>query len=63
MAKSKLATGEVFAGFVERDIFYPFKKPEMIISDNAVCFIAKRISQIMASRGGQWKTVTEYVTM
>lgn len=57
------ATAEVVARFVEEEVVSPFGPPKKIISDNAGCFTARLLSNLMGKYGIEWKTVLAYAPM
>lgn len=60
---TKTATADIVAEFLEKEILHPFGPPETVVSDNANCFTAARVSRLMEAHGVKWKTVAEYAPM
>ena len=56
-------TADTVLKFIAEQIVHPFGPPGTIISDNARCFTAAVVENLVSSYGTRWKTVAEYAPM
>lgn len=57
------STAEEVVKFVEEEIIYSFSSPGMNISDNAACFTAAALENLMKKQWVECKTVLAYAPM
>ena len=56
-------TADVVHDFVKEHILHPFGSPRVFVSDNAKCFTAPVMKQLMSDYATRWRTVGEYAPM
>lgn len=60
---TRRATADEMQEFMETKAVPPFEAPEVVTSDNAMCFCAHQLRAYMKNCGTKWRTVLTYAPM